>query len=168
MVVAVSSQAFQTPLKQSHQKDRRTHKQSSIFNQPSIISDVLEVVLIVFGLLPHFAVDVYTYIMAWFGSKTFEPAKDIPDLSGKVILVTGGMALLVPNTRPHLLSELNNTVNPSTQATQASAKKPSTNSRPTTPATSTSPPAPPPKPPPQSPPSSPPSPTRASPTSPST
>ncbi|EON66411.1 hypothetical protein W97_05508 [Coniosporium apollinis CBS 100218] len=28
--------------------------------------------------------------MAWFGGNTFEPAKDIPDLSGKVILVTGG------------------------------------------------------------------------------
>ncbi|KAJ9666686.1 hypothetical protein H2201_003090 [Coniosporium apollinis] len=28
--------------------------------------------------------------MSWFGGKTFEPARDIPDLSGKVILVTGG------------------------------------------------------------------------------
>ncbi|KAJ9635429.1 hypothetical protein H2199_008432 [Coniosporium tulheliwenetii] len=27
--------------------------------------------------------------MSWFGGKTFEPARDIPDLSGKVILVTG-------------------------------------------------------------------------------
>jgi hypothetical protein len=28
-----------------------------------------------------------------FSGKSFNPAKDIPDLSGKVVLVTGGMFL---------------------------------------------------------------------------
>ncbi len=38
--------------------------------------------------LPH--LNVYDF----FGSNSFSPEKDIPDLSGKVILVTGGQSSL--------------------------------------------------------------------------
>ena len=43
--------------------------------------------------LPHF--DIYDL----FGGNSFSPEKDIPDLSGKVILVTGGQSSL-PTLNP--------------------------------------------------------------------
>lgn len=49
-----------------------------------LLSSILRPVEYLTSVLPHFI------SRAMFSSKSFNPEKDIPDLSGKVILVTGG------------------------------------------------------------------------------
>ena len=63
------------------------------------ITDVLEFRHVFFEFVLH-PVDTYQAylphlnVYELFGGKTFSPERDIPDLSGKVILVTGGQSSL--------------------------------------------------------------------------
>ena len=60
---------------------------SQFLQQLGILPQAILDLLILSTLIPHFLSSYF----AMSGGKSFDTSKDIPDLSGKVILVTGGM-----------------------------------------------------------------------------
>lgn len=60
---------------------------SQFLQQLGILPQAILDLLILSTLIPHFLSSYF----AMFRGKSFDTSKDIPDLSGKVILVTGGM-----------------------------------------------------------------------------
>jgi hypothetical protein len=75
-------------------KDEKWQPHRLLDTIPYIVKEILGVsyidILLVFNfLLP----ELQDSALNMFGGKSFNPAKDISDLSGKVVLLTGGMFL---------------------------------------------------------------------------
>jgi hypothetical protein len=64
----------------------------SVFNIIiTVLLDFINPLLLLPALVSPFFVRLFRYMMGT-GPKSFDPSRDIPDLSGKVIIVTGGIS----------------------------------------------------------------------------
>lgn len=81
--------------------DRTSHSQSSSLSPTTRDTSLTEAFAELFGLrflayqsILHPLEAIETYLphlsMFWSASKTFTPDQDVPDLQGRVILITGG------------------------------------------------------------------------------
>lgn len=91
-----STMEAQDPQRETQTLKPSQESQQHVVHTPTLLAlldllDIRHLILEAF-LHPIEAVKAYTpqLSMGLFGSKAFDPATDIPDLTGKVVLVTGG------------------------------------------------------------------------------